>query len=436
MQLGMGVVPLAVNPAALSFSYAWGAVATPASQTVSITAATPTFTAAASSSASWLGVTPASGSVPGTLTISVNTTGLAVGTYVASVIVTSVDQQVQTVAVTLTISPQLTTSLASLSFQYAPGASTPTVALTITNGTNSSYTLNSAAYWLTSSSFTGTLPATVQIGIAPDSLAAGSYTSSIVISAGGQSITIPVTLTVAAPAVTILGIGSAANFTAGNVAPGEIVVIGGTALGPAQLTMFTLTPFGALPTSLADTQVYFDTYLAPIIYSSATTVAVIVPYEIAGRTTTSVQVAYGSTKSPVFPQAVAPTAPNLFTTTYGVNGQLVALNSDYTQNLPTNPVARGSVVILWGTGEGVNSPPGVDGTIVGPRPSQPLANVTATIGGQPAEVIYAGGSPESVEGLLQLNVRVPSNITPGNQVPVSIQIGSATSPPGGTISVQ
>ncbi len=435
MQLGTGVVPLTVNPAALSFSFRWGSTTQPDSQTVKITGATPNFTASAN--AQWLSVAPSAGFLPGTVTVSVNPAGLSVGTYVSGVTITTSDQQTQTIAITLTVVAHLSVSPSSLSLQYTLGGPAPTGTLNISSGAKSGYTLSrGAGSWLIVNPATGTLPATAQVTVVPSGLSAGSYNSSLLISAGGETLTVPVTLTVGSVPVTITAIGSAANFSAGAVSPGEMVVIGGTGLGPSQLTMFALTPLGALPTAIGGTQVFFDGRAAPLIYTSSTAIAAMVPYAVAGQITTNVQVVSSGSRSAVFAQAVAPTAPNLFTTTYGVQGQLVAFNFDYSQNLATNPAVLGSVVILWATGEGVTSPPGVDGTMVGSKLTQPLANVRVTIGERPADVIYAGGSPGSVEGLLQLNVRIPSDVTPGAQVPVSLQIGSATSPAGGTIAVR
>jgi uncharacterized protein (TIGR03437 family) len=48
-----------------------------------------------------------------------------------------------------------------------------------------------------------------------------------------------------------------------------------------------------------------------------------------------------------------------------------------------------------------------------------------TIGGQPAEVLYAGAAPGLVSGVMQLNVRVPPNAATGGAVPVVIQVGNA-----------
>ena len=43
---------------------------------------------------------------------------------------------------------------------------------------------------------------------------------------------------------------------------------------------------------------------------------------------------------------------------------------------------------------------------------------------KPGEVLYAGGSPGSVAGLRQVNVRVPANAMPGDTAPLALIIGS------------
>lgn len=161
---------------------------------------------------------------------------------------------------------------------------------------------------------------------------------------------------------------------------------------------------------------------------------VIVPYELAGQPTANVSVSFNGSVSAQFTQPVAPTAPHFFTKSYQAAGQIAALNSDYSVNSSTNPAPAGSVVVLYGTGEGVTSPPGIDGSIVGSNLTQPLANVTVTIGGQPANVLYAGGSPGLIEGLLQINVRIPAG-TPAGNAPVTLVIGTGTAPSGATIAV-
>jgi uncharacterized protein (TIGR03437 family) len=76
---------LAVAPQALTFSYTVGG-AVPVAQNVSITnAGGGPLSWAASAGASWLSLSHASGTVPATLSVSVNPTTLAAGTYTGSV---------------------------------------------------------------------------------------------------------------------------------------------------------------------------------------------------------------------------------------------------------------------------------------------------------------------------------------------------------------
>jgi hypothetical protein len=78
----------------------------PAAQSVSITSngSALSYTVAASGG-TWLAVTPTSGTTPGSVSVSVNTTGLAAGTYTGSVTITSsgASNGPRTVTVTLTV---------------------------------------------------------------------------------------------------------------------------------------------------------------------------------------------------------------------------------------------------------------------------------------------------------------------------------------------
>jgi uncharacterized protein (TIGR03437 family) len=100
--------PVQVSASTLSFSYTVGAPAPP-SQTVVITSpgASLTFTAAPSttSGGNWLSVTPTSGNVNNTLTISVNPASLAPGAYNGTITITpsGAGNAPQTISVRLTV---------------------------------------------------------------------------------------------------------------------------------------------------------------------------------------------------------------------------------------------------------------------------------------------------------------------------------------------
>jgi hypothetical protein len=98
------------SPASLAFSYNIGG-AVPTGQTLSLTStgAEVAFTAVSSpaSGTTWLRISPASGTAPGSISVSVNTAGLAANTYQGSVTITpaGAGNAPLTVPVTLTVVP-------------------------------------------------------------------------------------------------------------------------------------------------------------------------------------------------------------------------------------------------------------------------------------------------------------------------------------------
>jgi uncharacterized protein (TIGR03437 family) len=117
------------------------------------------------------------------------------------------------------------------------------------------------------------------------------------------------------------------------------------------------------------------------------------------------------------------------------------LNQDYSMNGPGHPAAKGSIVMVYLTGEGQTNPPGVTGAITTatlPAPQvtpAPLLAIGVTINGQPAFCTYAGEAPGLVAGMMQLNVQIPSNAPSGN-LPITVSIGGNTSQNGVTVSVE
>src|ERR1039458_4306249 len=67
---------------------------------------------------------------------------------------------------------------------------------------------------------------------------------------------------------------------------------------------------------------------------------------------------------------------------------------------------------------------------------RPVQTVKVAIGGQDAQVQYAGSAGDSVAGLLQVNVVVPQTVVPGATIPISITVGAVPSQSGVTIAVQ
>lgn len=121
-------------------------------------------------------------------------------------------------------------------------------------------------------------------------------------------------------------------------------------------------------------------------------------------------------------------SPGLFTADASGKGQGAILNQDGSVNTPNNPAQVGSVVALFGTGEGATNPSGTDGKLAGLPLPMPLLPVQVLVGGVPADLLYASGAPTEVAGVLQINVRVPSAVAAGRQ-PVILRIGQNSSQP-------
>ncbi len=213
------------------------------------------------------------------------------------------------------------------------------------------------------------------------------------------------------------------------ISPGEIVVLFGSGLGPAALTVASPTG-GFFPTSVAGTTVSFNGTPAPLVYTSAGVVAAIVPYSLDGQTSAQVSITYQGKVSATRTVPVALTAPGVFTADASGSGQAAAVNQDGTLNGLAHPAPIGSIVALYATGEGQTNPAGVNGKLanIAPYPA-PNQFVSVTVGGLPASVAYAGAAPTLVAGVMQLNVQIPSGIVPSASVPVVVQIGGAPSPP-------
>jgi uncharacterized protein (TIGR03437 family) len=229
--------------------------------------------------------------------------------------------------------------------------------------------------------------------------------------------------------------GAAWSDTSG-VSPGELVTIWGQSLGPASGAAGQNSN-GILSNSIGGVQVFFNGYAAPLTYAGATQVNAVVPYEVAGQTAVNVVVVNQGNASAAFQVAVAPSKTAIFTDDESGHGQGAILNQNYTLNSPTNPAPRGHFVFIYGTGEGVTAPPGVDGRITTSSllPTATL-NCTATVGGETATIYYCGEAPGFTAGLVQVNVLIPESVTPGGAVPLSISIGGVASQANVTVAVK
>jgi uncharacterized protein (TIGR03437 family) len=227
---------------------------------------------------------------------------------------------------------------------------------------------------------------------------------------------------------------NAASGATGGVAPGELVSIFGTALGPVTPAGLTLNAQGNVTTTLAGVTVTFNGIPAPLTYVSATQINCVVPFEVASTATAQMQVSYNGSTSGATALTVQPTLPGIFTQNASGSGNGAILLPNYSTVTSSNAAPRGSTIIIYATGGGQTSPASVTGAVSNGIMNT-TAKVTVTIGGVAATVAYAGSAPGLVEGVLQINAVVPTTISAGVQ-PILITVGNNTSANGVTVPVQ
>src|SRR5262249_7576447 len=256
----------------------------------------------------------------------------------------------------------------------------------------------------------------------PTGLAADSSGDVYIADSGNNAVRV---LQGAASGLAISAVVNGASNRSGSLAPGSVGVIFGSGLGTATLVQ---SPAGQnLPTSLAGTTVLFGTALAPVLYTSTGQVAAMVPFDVA-QGSVPVAVGYqGQFSSPVAVNIV-PVAPALFTLNSSGSGQVLVVNDNGAggMNDASHPGKAGSFGLRYMRGAGGRSAAGVcgeqtsragvngqifNGSIL-KLPAAGLA--TATIGGKPATVQYAGDAAGLLEGVMQVNVQIPDGLPAGN----------------------
>ncbi len=394
---------------------------------------------------SWLTVDSVAGNTPATLNVTLNPAGLQAALYTGSIqiVPTTPAASPVTIPVTLRVlsAPAFALSAAYISFVNQPGQQPGMQTLTVTStgipvdSTVAAMTASGGS-WLVVAPSTTSTPLTVNVSVNTTGLTAGTYQGAIVVASATQAVapvTVPVTLVVQQSAPVLAAIVNAANFQAGALSPGEIVTLFGSNIGPSGLVTSHVNSSGALDSAIGETRVYFDGVAAPLIYSVNQQVSAIVPYEVAGKASTRVQVEYRGVRSAPLDFSVAASAPAIFTFSASGQGPAAALNQDGSLNSQDTGADPGSIVTLYATGEGVTTPDGVDGLLATSVYPSPILPVGVTLAGQDAEVLYAGAAPQLAAGLMQINVRLPQNVPRASAIPIVLTVGSNSSQSGVTI---
>jgi uncharacterized protein (TIGR03437 family) len=394
------------------------------------------------------------GTLPPGLSLNASTGALSgtpssAGTFTFSVQVTDSAGATAIKSFSLTISgATLSVGRSALLFTYLMGDPPPAAQMVSLSSSGSSVSFTAAAStssggnWLLVNPPSGTTPATLSVLVNPAGLGVGIYSGTVTVTASGATNSpqrVEVQLFVNRPEgpPQVFSLVNGASMKGGAVAPGEVVTFFGSNLGPASLMNLQLNEAGQVATALGEVQVTFDNIPAPLLYVQASQLSAIVPYAVAGTTQAKVEVRYKGTKSNTVVAQVAASAPGVFTIDSSGQGQGAILNQNYTVNSAANPAEKGSVVMVYATGEGETDPQVADGRFTSPEAlPKPKLPVSVKIGGLDAEVLYAGGAPGSVAGLLQVNVQVPASVATGNAVPVVLTIGGKSSQEEVTMAVR
>jgi uncharacterized protein (TIGR03437 family) len=222
------------------------------------------------------------------------------------------------------------------------------------------------------------------------------------------------------------------NIVAGlpnyGIAPSTIFVIYGTGLAnPSATAVLQSSASPGIPTTLNGASINVTvngvTTHPGIYYAIASQIAAVLPASTPAGTGTITVTYNGVTSAPATLEVVA-SALGLDTLSGQPTGLAVATDpatgSVFNYTTSAKP---GQIIILWGSGLGAD--PADSDTVFTSSPHAVDAALTIYIGGIQAQIQYAGSS--GYPGLVQINVSVPSNVTPGCGVPIVGVVGNVVS---------
>jgi uncharacterized protein (TIGR03437 family) len=435
--------------------------AVPAPVTIRIASPVPGVVFTARAEATWFTVAPVQGTTNQDITVTFASGSLAPGTYDSSITILPPGANSLSIPVHLVVqsASTLILSQSTLNIPFTAGTTPPAGVVVGLTSSGTPIAFSAAATTSTGGNWLSVIPSSGTTGAAgaaatnltitanPTGLAPGAYTGAVTVTstnASNSPQTIAVTLVVTAATPPVLrSVESAARNELTLIAPGEILAIKGTNLGPATGVVGRVTN-GVVENTLSDVRVLFDGVPAPVLFARQDQVNTVAPYFLFGRTTTRIQIEYRGQRNDAAEYRVVDAAPGIFTQDATGRGPGAILNQNNTVNTTTNPARRGEVIVIYASGEGQVRPSGTDGRITTgtvdtlPRPVLPVSVKLNGVAVPAENIFYAGSAPGLVAGALQINVKIPEtlNITAQTQVPVEIQVGAtATSQPGVTVAV-
>lgn len=250
-----------VAPATLSFSGLAGSAAVAPQQLNLAGSISGLVWQATVRGANWLRLSSTTGPMPAAVSVAADATSLPAGTHTAGIEISApaAVPSLRTVSVTLTVAaapaPQLSLQPANLSFHTTAGVAPPAQSLRVENtgGGTLNWTARATVAqgsWLsisaTQGTATGNSPGILTASVNPRDLTPGAHSGTITVTAGNQSVSVPVTLVVAAPAATLLLSQSSLLFRAvegGGVEPPQTFGVLNIGAGSANWTASTTAPW-------------------------------------------------------------------------------------------------------------------------------------------------------------------------------------------------
>jgi uncharacterized protein (TIGR03437 family) len=215
---------------------------------------------------------------------------------------------------------------------------------------------------------------------------------------------------VAATGLLISSIVNAASFVQSPAAPNTVMVA-----------------FGDFPGCSTGSSLLVEGVQAAILFISSTEIYFVTPPEAPSSQSSNVQIRCAGAVSQTFPIAAAASAPAVFTRSGTGVGQAATVNDDGSLGQPSRANTATTVYV---TGFGLVRPPGSDGL------ARLAQSVTASIGGKPAVVAYAGAVAGFTSGLQQISVLIPGDVPHGTSVPLQFTVEGVPTQAGVTLAIE
>jgi len=218
------------------------------------------------------------------------------------------------------------------------------------------------------------------------------------------------------PILTPNGVWNDLNPVAGApLAPGTVADVYGSSLATAQADTGVIP----LPTLYNGTRMLIGALEAPLYSLSDGQLKVQIPSELPPNTDYSIIIAANGGYTLPDSLTLASVQPGVASS----SGRLTAQHAaDFSPVTPDSPATQGEAILLTLVGMGATDPAVASGAAA---PSDPPATTvvqpTVTVGGQPADIVFAALMPGAV-GLYQIELTVPAGLSSGDQ-PVAITQG-------------